>query len=264
MYTVTKYPHGTFSWADSMSTNSEKAKEFYMGLLGWGKEEFPMGDGTTYTMFKQDGSDTAALSQMSSEMQEQGIPSHWNNYVTVDDVDALVDTVKDNGGTVIAEPFDVFDNGRMMVIQDPTGATVSLWQAKSSIGAGVVNKPGAMMWNELATRDVEKAKDFYNKVLGWEYRKSEGSDYIMIVNNGRVNGGMMQMDEKWGDVPPNWMVYFNLADLDSSLKKVEELGGKIIMGKTDAAGVGFFSIIADPAGAVCTIMQANQYDEWVE
>lgn len=264
MYTVTKYPHGTFSWADAMSTDSEKAKEFYIGLLGWGKEEFPMGEGMTYTMFEQDGSHVAAVSPMPSEMQGQNIPSHWNNYVTVDDVDSMVDKVKDNGGTVVSEPFDVFDSGRMMIIQDPTGATVSLWQAKSHIGAGVVNKPGAMMWNELATRDVETAKNFYNKVLGWEYQVDDKSGYTMILNNGRMNGGMMQMDEKWGDMPPNWMVYFNLADLDGTLKKVEDLGGKVVMGKTEAAGVGYFSIVSDPAGAVCTIMQANQYDEWIE
>ena len=263
MYTVTKYPQGTFSWADSVSTDSEKAKEFYMGLFGWDKEEFPMNEGTTYTIFKQDGSDVAALSPMSSDMQKQGVPSHWNNYITVDDVSAMAETVKMNGGTVVVAPFDVFDSGRMMVIQDPTGATVCFWQAKNHIGAGLVNVPGAMGWNELATRDLEKAKDFFHKVLGWEYQVDEKSDYTIILNNGRMNGGMMQMDERWGDAPPNWTVYFNVADLDDTLKKVPELDGKIVVDKTETPA-GPFAVISDPAGAVISIIQSEQYDEWIE
>jgi len=264
MYKVTKFPHGTFSWADTMSTDADKAKEFYVQLFGWEKEEVPIGEGTTYTMFKQDGADVGALSPMPKDMQEQNIPSHWMNYITVDDVDALVEKVKDNGGTVLSGPFDVFDNGRMMTIQDPTGATVSLWQAKNSIGAGMVNAPGAMLWNELATRDVDKAKDFYSKLLGWEFGVDDDSGYIYIRNNGRMNGGLMEMDEKWGDVPPHWMVYYNVADIDAAIKKVEALGGKIHLPKTEAPGVGPFSVVADPAGAVFTIMQAEQYEAWKE
>ena len=263
MYTVTKYPHGTFSWADGASTDPSKAKAFYLGLFDWDKEEVPMGDGETYTMFKLDGADVAGFGGMQEEMKKQGVPSHWNSYITVDDVDAMIEKVKENGGTVVADPFDVFDSGRMMVIQDPTGAHVTLWQAKSHIGAGVVNKPGAMLWNELTTRDVEKAKDFFNKVLGWEYQVDE-NNYTMILNKGRVNGGIMPMDETWGDMPPNWMVYFNIDDLDGALKKVEKLGGKIIMGKTNAMGVGEFAIIADPAGATFTIMEANEPEKWIE
>ncbi len=263
MYTVTKYPQGTFSWSDGASTDPEKAKDFYVGLLGWGKEEIPMGDGSTYTMFKLDGADVAGFGGMQDEMKAQGVPSHWNSYITVDDVDSMVEKVKANGGTVIAPPFDVFDSGRMMVIQDPTGATVSLWEAKNHIGAGVVNKPGAMLWNELSTRDLEKAKDFFNKILGWEYTVDE-NNYTMILNNGRMNGGMMQMDESWGDMPPNWMIYFNIDDLDAAIAKVDGLGGKVIMGKTSAGAVGEFAIVSDPAGGTFTIMEANETDKWEE
>ena len=257
MYTVTKFPHGTFSWADGASTDSEKAKDFYAGLFGWDKDELPMNEGETYTMFKQDGAHVAGFSSMMQHMKDAGVPSHWNSYITVDDVDAMVDKVTDNGGTVVAGPGDVFDSGRMLVIQDPTGAQVTFWQAINHIGAGVVNKPGAMLWNELSTRDLEKAKDFYNKVIGWEYTVDEESNYLMIVNKGRMNGGMMQMDETWGDMPPNWMVYFNIDDLDGALKKIDSLGGKVVMGKTNASGVGEFAIIADPAGATFTIMEVT-------
>ena len=89
MYKVTKYPHGTFSWADNSSTDAETAKAFYMELFGWGKNEIPISEDMTYTMFQHQGENVAALSGMMPQMQEMGIPSHWTNYVTVDDVDAL-------------------------------------------------------------------------------------------------------------------------------------------------------------------------------
>ena len=163
MYTVSKYPHGTFSWADTSSTDSAAAKQFYMDLFGWGKFDIPIGEGMTYTMFQHQGQNVAALSDATPEALEQKIPSHWSCYVTVDDVDALLPVVTANGGQIIYGPMDVFDSGRMAFLMDPTGAALGLWQARNHIGAGIVNTVGAMCWNELLTRDAETAKAFYSK-----------------------------------------------------------------------------------------------------
>lgn len=252
MYKVTKYPHGTFSWADCNSTDVEKSKAFYTELMGWETESFPMGDGLFYTMLKVDGENATALSPMPQGME--GMPSHWSNYITVDDVDSLLDKVKELGGTVLAGPFDVFDNGRMISIQDPTGAFVSLWQAKSHIGASIVNVPGAMTWNELTTRDIEKAKEFYSKLLGWEITLDE-NNYNTITNKGRSNGGMMQMGEEWGDMPSMWTSYFAVSDIDAVVDKATKLGGRINTPIIDAPGVGRFASVSDPTGATCTFIQ---------
>lgn len=264
MYKVTKYPHGTFSWADCNSTNWDAGKKFYSEVLGWQTEDLPMGEGVFYTMFKQDGENVGAINPMQAEMQVQGVPSHWSTYITVDDVDALVDKVKELGGTVVAEPFDVFDDGRMMVIQEPTGATVSLWQAKNTIGAGLVNTVGAMLWNELMTREPQKSMDFFGKLLGWEFTKQENQgEYYMMLNNGRANGGILKIDEDMGDMPSNFMVYYHVADLDASVEKVKSLGGAVHV-QAHADGVGHFAMIADPQGAMLYIMQAETIEEWIE
>ena len=266
MYTVTKFPHGTFSWADNSSTDAEKAKEFYVKVMGWDKEELPIGDGVTYTMFKQDGHNVAALSPMQPEMQKQGIPSHWNYYVTVDDVDAVASKVAESGGKLVAEPFDVFEDGRMAVIQDPTGAVLSLWQAKNTIGAYLVNTTGAMLWNELYTRDVETAMNFYGKLLGWKYEKMEGQEYWLIKNNGRMNGGVMLMDDSWGETPPYWTGYYNVADIEATEKKIEASGGTIVQPIFQAGDVGRMIIISDPAGATLALMEPDpgQVEVWLE
>lgn len=262
MFKVTKYPHGTLSWADCSSTDVAKAKPFYAGLMGWQMEDMPMGEGLFYTMYKQDGARVAAISPLPPDMQ--GMPSMWNSYITVDDVDSLASKVSDLGGKVLAGPFDVFDAGRMATIQDPTGAAVSLWQAKNHIGAELVNTPGALTWNELYTKDSASARDFYGKLLGWDYQKMEGADYYVITNRGRMNGGIMQMTDEFGDTPPNWTVYFSVANIDESVKKAEALGGKLLSPVTDAGGIGRFAMIADPAGASCALIQLEQPQPWAE
>ncbi len=262
MFKVTKFPHGTFSWADNPSTDVEKSKAFYATVMGWETEDVPMGEGLFYTFFKSQGENVAATSPMQPAMQAQGVPSHWMNYVTVADVDALAAKIPGLGGTVVSAPFDVFADGRMMVLQDPAGAMVALWQPKGSIGAGLVNTPGAMAWNELSTRDPQKARDFYGKLLGWEFNTDDATGYNYILNNGRMNGGILPMDESYGDMPPVWTTYFSVANIDEAIAKVEANGGKIMIPKTEAPGVGHFSVINDPAGAVCTIIQLNEPQPW--
>jgi predicted enzyme related to lactoylglutathione lyase len=263
MFTVTKYPHGTFGWADCTSTDASKAKPFYEGLMGWRSNDLPIGGGMVYTMFEQDGHSVTAISQMDPAQQAQGMPSHWNTYINVDDVDAVTGRVAQAGGTVLVEPMDVLDSGRMSVVQDPTGAAVGLWQARNHIGAGLVNTPGAMTWNELATRDAAAAKAFFGTLLGWTYEKMADMDYHIIHNKGRMNGGIMQMTDAWGDLPPHWMVYFSVKDIDEAAARVRALGGIVHVEKSDT-GTGSFLVMSDPAGAVCSLIQLNAPDPWVE
>ena len=258
MYTVTKYPHGTFNWAENSSTDPDLAIVFYMDLFGWDKYEIPIDEHNTYTMFQHQGENVAALSGMLPE----GVPSLWFNYVTVDDVDALAQVVTDNGGTISYGPWDVFDSRRLLHIADPEGAHLGLWQPKQHIGAGIVNTIGAMCWNELLTRDADTAKAFYSAVLGWEYYGDE--HYIHISNRGRNNGGMMQMDENFGQMPPMWMPYFHVTDIDAAMKRVEELGGRVVTQKMEALDSAWFTVIEDPAGAVFYIIQLEKADPWEE
>ena len=263
MYTVTKYPQGTFSWADTSSTDSAASKRFYMGLFGWGNFDIPVGEGMTYTMFQLDGQNVAALSEATPEAIEQNIPSHWSCYVTVDDVDAILPVATANGAQIIYGPMDVFDSGRMAFIMDPTGAALGLWQARNHIGAGIVNTVGAMCWNELLTKDAAAAQAFYGALFGWEFCEDENG-YIRILNNGRNNGAMMQISPMMGEMPSMWQPYFTVADIDESISKAAELGGKIIIPKTEAPGAGHFAYLQDAAGAYLYIIQLIQAEPWIE
>lgn len=263
MQEVTKYPAGTFSWTDLATTDAAGAKQFYTELMGWTPHDIPIGPDSFYTMLQLEGRDVAALSQMSEAQQAQGMPPMWNSYVTVENADESAEKAAALGGTVIAPPFDVFDSGRMAVIQDPTGAVFSVWQAKSHIGAKLVNIPGALAWNELMTRDMAQAKSFYSQLFGWETQTADmgnGMEYTSIMNKGRSNGGMMQLSEAWGDAPSHWIVYFCVADCDASVEKAKSLGANIQVPPQDIPDIGRFSIIQDPQGAALALIQLRRHD----
>ena len=234
----TSHPPGTFSWADVTTTDQEAAKAFYTGLFGWEIEDLPVGEGVAYSMARVGGRDVAAISPQPSQQREAGVPPAWNSYITVESADAAAERVGQLGGTVHAPPFDVMQAGRMAVIQDPQGAFFMVWEPRENIGAGLVNAPGALVWNELASPDPEASSAFYGDLFGWTIAPFEGSPepYLSIKNGDANNGGIRELSQP--GVPPHWLVYFGTEDIDAALAKVDELGGTKI------------AIVQDPLGAV--------------
>ncbi|MFQ3647295.1 MAG: VOC family protein [Anaerolineae bacterium] len=257
MYTVTKYPHGCFSWADCSATEFDATRTFYREVMGWEAVDLPMAEGA-YTIFKLDGHDVVGLG-----LQQAGFPSAWNQYITVEDVDALMPRVTELGGTVIELPFEVGDNGRMALIQDPTGAMVCLWQPRAHIGSRIVNTKGAVGWNELHTTDMAAARDFYGGLLGWTFEEGEHTaQYQMFFLNGRVAGGMMPHENVSSDAASYWLLYFNVEDIHAVREKIRAHGGRILFETLDEVGPRITA--ADPSGAVAAYIQANRADEWVD
>ena len=258
MPTRTEYAHGSFSWVELSTTDSNAAKKFYGSLFGWTFDDMPAGPGMTYTMNKLGDQYTSALFQMGEGMQ--GIPPNWLSYITVTDVDATAKKAAENGGKVMKEPFDVMDVGRMAVLQDPTGATFALWQAKKHIGAGVLNEPGALSWNELYTTDVDAAGKFYVRTIGWNTETAEMGEmgaYTLFKRPGEKDnaGGMLKMPPNMAGVPSNWLVYFLVTDCDASTAKAKALGGNVVMPPMDIPDIGRFSVITDPQGAVFALFK---------
>lgn len=254
MQVVSRYPNGIFCWVDLSTTDPAAAKEFYSGLFGWEFEDRPTGMGGSYTMCLLEGKSVAGLGPMPPDMQSQGIPPHWSSYIKHDDADAVAQKVSEAGGTVVMPPMDVMEEGRMFVAQDPTGGTFGVWQPKNHIGAELVNRPSALVWNELQTRDAEKALDFYSTVFGWGH-DTDPNGYHLFKLDDRIHAGMMQMDDSWGDVPPNWAVYFMTEDIEATSNKASELGGRLLVPVTQAGEMGKFAVIQDPQSAVFTAMQ---------
>jgi len=110
---------------------------------------------------------------------------------------------------------------------------------------------GRFVWHELHTNDRAKAVKFYSALMGWEMkdvRMGEGEPYSLALQGGKDFAGITK-SMAGPNVPPHWLMYLGVDDVDASAKKVTELGGKVMMPPTDIPNVGRFSVVIDPTGA---------------
>lgn len=247
----TAYAPGTPSWID-LGADIDKAKAFYGSLFGWEAAETGTIEETGgYCIFMLQGKPVAGL----GPQQGPGHP-YWTTYISVADADATAAKVKDAGGSVVVEPMDVMDAGRMAVFSDSTGAMFSVWQPGTMPGAGLVNESNTWCWSELDSRDVEGAKAFYTKVFGWKTEDMEGPmQYTTLKVGDDPIGGLMPMPEAVpAMVPSFWLTYFAVDDCDAAIKKVESLGGSVLMPPMDIPGTGRFSVVTDDQGATFAVI----------
>jgi len=269
-----RYIPGVPCWIDLSSPEPDAAAEFYGGLFGWELEEsMPAGSPGQYLMARLHGGDVAAITS-----QQEGAPpmATWSTYVRVTSADETAAKVRDAGGAVLAEPFDIFDAGRMAVFADPEGAVFSVWQPNQFLGATVVNEHGSLNFNALNTRDREGAQAFYGAVFGWDTLEMGGGvamwvlaaygDHLESLNPG-MREGMAEMGaperfeeavaslnpipDDQPDTPPHWSLTFGVDDADATAKRAGELGGQVVVPPFDAPWVRM-TVITDPQGATFT------------
>lgn len=269
------YQAGTPNWIDIGTPDPDATANFYSQLFGWQVDD-PSPDPSYggYRMARRNGRSVAGI----GPAQAEGTP-WWTTYVSVDDADATAKAVREAGGQVIAEPFEIGTFGKMAVFADPGGAQFSVWQPIEDIGAGVVNEHGALTWNELHTRDVARATDFYRKVFGWYSQDVDmglGFVYTMVklTEDPEDQGvaGIMPMGEDQGDrehldpdlarigglLPEHWKVYFAVDDTDAAVARATELGAKVIMPADTMPGVGRMAALAGPHGEEIMIIANEQ------
>jgi predicted enzyme related to lactoylglutathione lyase len=235
------------------TTDQNAAKTFYTSLFGWTDNDAPMGPGQFYTMFFLDGREVAAGYTMTKE--EAGMPPHWNLYIAVESADAAAARAPELGGKVLAGPFDVFEAGRLAVIQDPTGAIFHVWQPNKHSGIHISNVNGAFCWADLNTPNAAAASTFYSGLFGWKIEKGEHdpSGYLHIKNGDTFIGGIPSPEQIPPNIPPHWMLYFQVDDCDASVARATELGARTFVPPMSLEGVGRFAVIADQQGAALSL-----------
>jgi len=112
-------------------------------------------------------------------------------------------------------------------------------------------KPGAVSWTELTTNDVEAAKKFYGALFGWTFQRFPGSEmnYDVISLGDRQFGGVFQTPKQMAGMPPAWVSYITVENVDQTAKNAQELGAKLTVPPMDIPQVGRFCVIQDPQGA---------------
>lgn len=120
--------------------------------------------------------------------------------------------------------------------------------------------PGTFCWMELMTTDTSKAKDFYTKLLGWnteEMDMGECGTYTIFKIRDQGLGGMMKISTEMGPIPPHWLAYVAVDDVDASTTQARELGAEVLSPPMDIPAVGRFSVVKDPTGAAIALFQGN-------
>lgn len=260
-------PTGSPCWVDVAAPDVAAARACYAGLFGWEAHDGPPEAGG-YVMCTLHGRPVAAISpQMGGG---PGHPAYWTTYVAVDDADATAARIAAAGGETLAAPFDVLDAGRMGVFRDPAGAVFAIWQKGSHRGFLTdMGEPGAPIWSELSSRDVERAIAFYAEALGWELRPYDrlpaeqveelGYRVIHTAATGEQGAGGIQPISPGlpDEVPSFWLPYFASDDADRDAARIGELGGSVMVGPFTVETVGRIVLSSDPQGAWFGLLQPS-------
>jgi uncharacterized protein len=248
----TDYIPGTPIWTDLAAPDVDAAAAFYRAMFGWEFQSYGP-DAGGYGALTLDGKIAAGLGPIMGE----GARPAWVIYFYAQDADATAESVTKAGGTVRAEPFDVFTQGRMGQFSDPAGADFAVWQPGETKGLQVVNDPGSLCWTELYTSDPAAARSFYQEVFGWSAQEMPMGDFSYTVVTPRgggessAQGGIMPISAEMtaAGMGVAWRPYFEVADCDGAVATAVKEGGKVIAPAMDVPEVGRMASLADPAGA---------------
>jgi predicted enzyme related to lactoylglutathione lyase len=243
------------AWVDLATSDPAAAREFYSKLFGWQIEVDPDPQYGGYALAKVDGQDAAGI----GGLQQPGQPTAWSLYIGTDDLDGLAGKVTAAGGKVVAPPFDVGDQGRVAVFQDPSGAFISAWQG-TRMGGFQTSGANAFGWADLNARGVESALPFYEQVFGWTLKASSTGEqpYTEFQVAGESIAGATELDPTVPAETPNyWMVYFTVPEVDAGHRTALDAGGREVAPPFDFPG-GRMSIVSDPQGAAFGLMTLSE------
>lgn len=253
MATRQTYAPGIPSWVDLAVDDLEGARAFYADLFGWELDisDDPFTGG--YTNFVQDGARVAgAGTKMGGPM-----PDAWTVYMATTDAARSLEIAADSGGSIMAGPIPIMEEGVLGVFADPVGTVAGVWQAGQHQGAGLVNVPNTFCWNELATPDLDTSIAFYSTMFGWQAGEGSEGGVIFTDDAGRALCGAHTAGD--GEFPA-WSVWFAVADCDATVARVVEAGGQVFMPSNDM-DFGRGAVVAAPGGAVFGVAALTAADD---
>ena len=271
MSNSSKPVQGTPVWWDLASRDVDATKKFYSDLLGWEWHDLMSSPQGVFSQAQLGDKVVGGVYTYSEGMPLPEGPLMWVNAFWVDDADAAMERAVEKGGSVIMPACDdPAGGGRKSLLLTPEGAPFVVWSGDKGVENEAWGEVGGVVWTEYYTRDVAGINEFIGHVFGSRYQRvdlmlppaddkdAEGEieyEYHWLKIDGVEpdRGGMMHMDESWGDMASHFMVYFHVEDCDASAAKAEELGGKICVPPTNIPP-GRFSVLEDSQGATFSIM----------
>ena len=245
---------GRIVWHDLLTTTPEASRQFYGELFGWEFEnpgiDLGFGNDDSYMLIRHNGRLIGGIVDANTLNRDVNI-SQWVTVMSVTDIDAAIGTVLAAGGEVLTEPTDVGNRGILSVITGPDGALISLVQTRDGDPAEREPSLNEWLWDELWTDDIEGSAAFFNQVagLGLEERASAGSDnvYRTLSAGDKPRAGLLQMP--FEGEHPVWVNYVRVNDPAAITRRVEALGGRVLIDVQERDVGGRAALIAGPSGA---------------
>jgi uncharacterized protein len=247
MSKFTNHQEGTISWVDLGSSDAEVARSFYAAVLGW---EYDI-SGPEFGYYANAKTADGQVAGIGPKMPGDESPSFWSAYFCSYDSEATCARAKTLGGTVLVEPMQVGEQGKMSILRDPAGAVFGVWQPINHKGVAVKMEPGALRWTESYSRDAAGAVKFYSALFGLKEKPVPGSGgyHMLATQEGEDVAGVMQMDENFPDgIPSYWQVYFQVENTDAAVDRARAQGAQVY---TEPFNTGYsrVAVVADPTGA---------------
>ena len=250
-------PIGAPCWVDLMTSDTERSRQFYSQLFGWGAEE-PNEEFGGYFNFTKDG---VRIAGCMAREADNPVPDVWSVYLATDDARKTADAAVSSGGQAIVPAMDVGELGTMAVITDPGGAAIGMWQPGLHKGFRAFGEAGTPSWFELHTRDYAAALSFYRDVFRWDTDVVSDTPefrYTTLKDGDSWLAGIMDASAFLPDgVPAHWSVYFGVDDTDAALVKIADLGGSTVVGAEDTP-YGRLATALDPTGAQFKLVAPNE------
>ncbi|HSA55446.1 MAG TPA: VOC family protein [Gemmatimonadaceae bacterium] len=249
--------HGQFVWYELTTPDPAAAQQFYPAITGWGTQAFD----ADYTMWTSRGVPYAGIFRLGPEQQEQGVPPNWMPYIESSDVDETARLARSLGGAVVVEPGEIPDVGRFAVLRDPQGATFGIYRSHRASRAWDGSQvPGQFSWHELMATDYTRAFAFYQRLFGWEkideMDMGDGFTYFMYGKGGKMYGGMFNRPPEMGSMPPFWLSYIFVKNVQQAVDIATKRGATLVRGPMPIPG-GMIAILADPQGAGFAVHHAD-------
>ena len=244
---VEPFVSGAFCWLGLAASDPAAELAFYTRLFDWESDEQIAGDLGRYTALSYEGQEVAILYGQSPVAASQ-----WTPFVAVDDVDRCGCLVERLGGTLLRDPQNLADAGRVVPVQDPNGAIFALWQPSSHGGAELMHDRGAVCWHELITSDVDRVAFFYCTLFGWRFTAdprafSNVRSSFTITKAATPIGTIRERRDDENGVSAGWIPYFGVENPELAQRVAEQEGGRTVRTASDSP-IGRTSLLADPLG----------------
>jgi hypothetical protein len=234
-----------FVWYELVTNDMDKAVAFYSKVVGWDIKDSGM-PGMRYMLFGKNGKDVGGMMTWAGAGAPE-MPPEWMGHIHTAKLDAELEAVAADGGIIIKPATDIPNVGRFAVVLDPQKVKYMLFEpiagqpAPARLGQ---NEAGNVGWHELLTDNWEKAWEYYSKHYGWEKDFAHDMGPMGVYQTFRTDkpifdGGMMSAKGVQGmpdDMPPHWNYYFVVDDVDAAVGRINDAGGKVIMGPHDVPG----------------------------